>query len=78
LAIALAFVLSVSAFALGMTTGVLVNRMGKMAAAMRESQPSPQDMAVMRILSSQITMVGRTTAILLLFAVGAMASARWI
>lgn len=77
-AIGLGFVLSIAAFFLGLTTGLLVGRMGKMAAALSGGPPSPDDKAAMGKLSGQIRTVGRTTAIILLLAVGTMASARFV
>ncbi len=76
-AIFIGFVVSVAAFILGAISGMTAARLSRAGAAM-EGPPSPEQMAEMQGMARRLTVLGRATAILVLIAVGSMASARWI
>ena len=66
------------AFASGITTSVQGKKMIRMGDAIQGRAPTPEEIAGLTRLSSQLGLLGRTTAVLVLIAIVAMASARYL
>ncbi len=79
-AILLGFIVSVLAFGTGITTGIAANGMAKLGAQVKaaDGPPPPELLARMAALSQRLKIAGRSTAVLTLVGVGAMASARFV
>ena len=79
-AILLGFIVSVLAFGTGIITGLAANRMAKLGAQLQaaEGPPPPELLACMAALSQRLKVAGRSSAVLTLVGVGAMASARFV
>jgi uncharacterized membrane protein len=77
-AILVGFVAAVLAFASGLSTMVTSNQMMATAKGMAGRPPTPEEGAKMGRLSGRAAILARTTAVLVIIAVGAMASARFV
>ena len=77
-AIFIGFLASIAAYAAGITAGVLSSRMANLGRAIEGHPPTPEEGGQIQRLSSRLVLSGRVTAGLLLIAVGAMASARFV
>jgi uncharacterized membrane protein len=77
-AILIGFVASVLAFSSGITTLVLADRVGRLGREIEGRPPTPEEAGQMQRLAARLPRLGRTTAALVLIAVGAMASARFV
>ncbi len=79
-AILLGFIVSVLAFGTGITTGLAANRMAEVGAQVKaaDGPPPPELLARMATLGQRLKIAGRSTAVLTLVGVGAMASARFV
>ena len=72
------FVVAILAFASGLGTMMTSNQMMATANGMADRPPTPEEGAKMGRLSARATLLGRTTAVLVVIGVGAMASARFV
>jgi hypothetical protein len=77
-AIALGFVMSLAALAVGSRAALLARKMAAMGASMAGREPTPEEMGQMRSTSQRLMNLGRISSILVLIALGTMASARFI
>ena len=77
-AILVGFMASVGAMSSGVTTGVMANRMSRLGREIEGRPPTPEEAGQLQRLAARLTLLGRTTAVLLLIAVAAMASARYV
>ena len=77
-AILVGFVASILGFASGIGTMITSNQMMGTAKGMAGRPPTPEEGAKMGRLSARATLLGRTTAVLVVIAVVAMASARYV
>jgi uncharacterized membrane protein len=79
-AILLGFIVSVLAFGTGITTGIAANGMARLGAQVQSADgpPPPEILAKMNVLGDRLKIAGRSTAVLTLVGVGAMASARFV
>ena len=66
------------AFASGIMTSIQGKKLFRMGDAIQGRPPTPEEMSGMTRLSSQLTLLGRTTAVLVLIALVTMASARYL
>ena len=77
-AIFIGFLASIAAYATGITAGVLSSRMANLGRAIEGRPPTPEEGGQIQRLSSRLVLSSRMAAGLLLIAVGAMASARFV
>ena len=77
-AIGLGFVCSVSAITLGSLTAMTVMKMAKAGESMGDGPPTPEQMAEMQRLGGRLVRLSRVATILVVIAVGSMASARFV
>ena len=77
-AMGLGLVTTVAAYVLNLTTIRTNLRMRKITKAIQDRRPTEEEMEEVQGLSSRLRISGQVTAILLLIAVGAMASARFV
>ena len=75
---ALGFVVSIAAMALGGATDAAVSKIAGISEGMAGRPPSPEEAAEMQRLSAQVRTLGRVAAVLVVIAVGSMASARFV
>ena len=78
LAITVGLIASVLAYASGFTTMITSNKMMALGKSMAGRPPTPEEEARMGQLSARATLLARTAAVLVVIAVGAMASARYV
>ena len=78
LAITVGLIASVVAFASGITTMITLRKMITLGKGMAGRPPTPEEGAQIGQLAERATLLGRTTAVLVVIAVGAMASARYV
>jgi hypothetical protein len=78
LAITVGLIASVLAYASGFTTMITSNKMMALGKSMAGRPPTPEEGARMGQLSARATLLARTAAVLVVIAVGAMASARYV
>ncbi len=69
---------SIISFAFGISTGTLSNKMQTLGAAIQGRPPTPEEGAQLKKTGDMLTLFGRFTAVFVVIAVGAMASARWV
>lgn len=77
-AILIGFVVSIGAFTTGATTMVLASRMLRLGSAIRERTPTPEEAAWMQRVALRLPRLGRATAVMVIIALGTMASARFV
>lgn len=77
-AILIGFVASVAAFTSGMITSSTGKRLAKLGASIAGREPTPVEMAQMQKLGKRLTMLTRTSAVMVTVAVGTMAAARFV
>ena len=77
-AILIGFVASLAAFGTGYATGQSGKKMVALGASVAGRPPEPHEMARIQQLGLRLTRLGRSSAILVVIAVGSMASARFI
>ena len=77
-AILLGFVVSIGAISTGITTIVLANRMINLGKSVGESGPTPEQAAQLQRIASRLPRLARSTALMVLIAIGTMASARFV
>ena len=77
-AMGLGLVTTVAAYVLNLTTIRTNLKMRKIGKTIQGRQPTREEMGEIQGLSSRLRISGQATAILLLIAVGAMASARFV
>ena len=77
-AIIVGSVAALAAFLVGGVSGMTVARMGRLGRAIEGRPPTPEEGARLQGLGGRVTLLARTTAVLLVVAVGAMASARFV
>lgn len=77
-AILVGLVAAILAFASGLTTSVQGKKMIQMGAAIQGRAPTPEEIAGMTRQGARLTLLGRTTATLVIIALVAMASARYL
>ena len=77
-AITIGFVTSVVALALGGMTGVTANRMTAVGKEIGDGPPTPEQGAELAQLSGRLRNLSRIVAVLVLIALGSMASARFV
>ena len=77
-AMGLGLVTTVAAYVLNLTTIRTNLKMRKIGKTIQSRQPTAEEMGEIQGLSSRLRISGQATAILLLIAVGAMASARFV
>ena len=78
LAITVGLIASVVAFASGLTTMATSRKMMALGKGMAGRPPTPEEGAQMGQLAARATLLGRATAVLVVIAVGAMASAKYV
>ena len=77
-AILIGFVVSIGALSSGVTTIVKANRMLSLGRSIGGRPPTPEEANELQGISARLPRMARTTAILVLIAVGAMAAARFV
>lgn len=77
-AILIGFVVSVAAFVLGLLTAAAGKRMVALGASIAGRPPSPEEAGQLQSLFARLHLFGRTNAVLVIIAVGTMASARFV
>ena len=77
-AIALGFVAALVALTVGTRAALLARSMAAMGAGMAGREPTPEEMGRMRSTSQRLMKLGRIGSILVLIALGTMASARFV
>jgi hypothetical protein len=77
-AIFFGFVATVIAFTLGMTASVLARRLKRLGQDIEGRPPTPEEIGHLQSLSARLVFQARAAAVLLLIAVAAMASARFV
>jgi hypothetical protein len=77
-AILIGFVTAMIAFVLGVVQNLTVVRLGRLMAGAGGGPPNPAVAAQAGALMSRLRLIGRTAAILVVIALGAMASARFV
>ncbi len=77
-AIFIGFIATVLAYASGVTTAFQGKKMIRMGAAIQGRPPTPEEIVALTRQGAFLTLLGRTTAVLVLIAVGTMASARFL
>ena len=77
-AILIGFVTSIGAITSGITTVVLANRMLGLGRNIGERAPTPEEATQLQRLATRLPRLARSTAVMVLIAIGAMASARFI
>ena len=77
-AILIGFIVAIGAMATGGITGATVQRMGRIRQGIEGRPPNPDEVSQLQRLGGQLALLGRTTAILVIIATGAMASARYV
>ena len=78
LAILVGFIVSIAGLVSGSMTGMTANRAGALGRSIEDRPPTPEEIGQMQGFGSRLTMLGRTTAVLVLIAVITMASARFL
>ena len=77
-AIFIGFVAAIAAYGFGVASRIMSARMEKIARAIEGRPPTPEEAGQMQQFSGRLVMAARAAAFLLLIAVGAMASARFV
>ena len=77
-AILIGFIASMLAMAAGGATDATGRRMGQISSDPEQGPPSPEQIAEMQRLGARLTTLVRAAAVLVLIAVGSMASARFV
>ncbi|MDA1349143.1 MAG: hypothetical protein O3A47_09825 [Chloroflexi bacterium] len=78
LAISVGFVASILAFASGIITMITSRKLIGMGESIVGRPPTPEEVGRIGQLATRATLLGRATAVLVVIAVGAMASARYV
>jgi hypothetical protein len=78
IAIMIGFVAAMGAISSGITLTVKAHRMIALGASIRDRPPTPEEAAQLQRLSVVLPRLGRSTAVMVIFAIGAMASARFV
>ena len=78
IAIMIGFVAGMGAISSGITQTVLAHRMIALGGIIQGRPPTPEEAAEMQHLSARLPRVVRSTAVLVIFAIGAMSSARFV
>ena len=77
-AMLIGFVVSIGAISSGITTIAQANRMISLSSDVGESGPTPEQAAQLQRIASRLPRLARSTAVMVLVAIGAMASARFV
>ena len=77
-AILIGFVTSIAAMSIGSTMGVLAKRMVALGKSFEKRPPNAAEVEQIQRLSSRLVLFARITAVLVIIAVAAMASARYV
>ncbi len=77
-AILIGFVTSIGAISAGLTLSVLAHRMIALGQAIQGRAPTPEEGAEMQRLSVRLPRLGRSVAVMVIIAIGTMASARFV
>ena len=77
-AILIGFVASMIAYAVGMMIATAGRRMAALGASIEGRPPTPEEGGQLQALGSRLTLYGRSNAVLVVIAVGSMASARFV
>ena len=77
-AILIGFVASIGALSSGVVTIVLANRMLTLGRSIGERAPTPEEGARLQRIGARLPRLARSTAVLVLIAIGTMASARFV
>ena len=77
-AIGLGFVVSIIAMGFGSMMAMTVKKMSALGASMGDGAPTPDQIAVMQQLGGRLVRFSRIATILVVIAVGSMASARFV
>ncbi len=77
-AMLIGIIATVLAYASGVTTSFQSKKMLRMGAAIQGRPPAPKEIAALTKQGALLRLLGRTTAVLTLIAVGTMASARFL
>ena len=77
-AIFIGFLTSIVAYILGIVLGITTARLGALGRSIGDRPPTPEEGGQLARLSGRSLMLGRALATLLIVAVGAMASARFV
>ena len=78
IAIMIGFVAASGAISAGITLTILAHRMVALGKAIQGRAPTPEEGAEMQRLSVRLPRLGRSVAFMVIFAIGAMASARFV
>ncbi len=77
-AILIGFVASIGAISMGITLTVLAHRMVALGKAIQGREPTPEEASEVQRLSVRLPRLGRSIAVLVILAIGTMASARFV
>ena len=77
-AILIGFIVSVGGFASGIITSMTGKRLANLGASIAGREPTPEEMAQIQKLGKRLTMLTRTSAVMVTIAVGTMAAARFV
>ena len=77
-AILIGFVVSIGAISTGITTIAQANRMLSLNRNIGQSGPTPEEAAQLQRIASRLPRLARSTAVMVLVAIGTMASARFV
>ena len=77
-AILIGFVASIGAISAGITLTVLAHKMVALGKSIQGREPTPEEGSQLQRLSKRLPRLGRATAFMVIFAIGAMASARFV
>ena len=78
IAIMIGFVTAIGAISAGITLTVLAHRMVALGKSIQGREPTAEEGSELQRLSTRLPRLGRSTAFLVIFAIGAMASARFV
>lgn len=77
-AILIGFLASIGAYSAGIAITVLAHRMVALGKAIQGRAPTPEEASEMERLATRLPRLGRSAAVMVIFAIGAMASARFV
>ena len=77
-AIFIGFVAAIIAYGFGAATAVLSARMGGLAESIQGRPPTPEEAGQLQRIAARLPLLARTATVLLVIALGAMASARFV
>ena len=77
-AIALGFVTAIAAISSGVITIISANRMLALAGSIRDRAPTAEEASTLQRLAGRLPLLARFTAVMVLIAIGTMASARFV